>query len=354
MCPGTGCCDQAQPGDSPCDLCANARCPAGQTCDPSTGDCRTPKPAALTVANHCPNDVVLRYVSSDPGLPGLTRLPSRTQVAAQIPVPSRNGRVYFYPAAGANTSDNGESSYGWWEFNNTTEGVLGGNISYVDHIAVPYSYRLSGGNCAANDKAVCATPLAALDIAGECPPDLLTTASSGEKMCLAPRTYCTRLPNGGEGSGDPRCDSSVPGIAQDLMNQLKRCCAAGKCTRAQCGPKVRPIDIWGCEGPFANDSPRCSMLQRGLFAPGSGRTFEEADDSYLAHGCSGANAGLYECQSANYYEHEPYNDYCKWVHSAGGCPGNYCQPYDDQDGLGGYHACRPTEVRIDLCEGDAA
>jgi hypothetical protein len=373
VCPATNCCDEAQPFDSPCDRCEGVVCPPGQECDSASGKCEEPQAVGVEIHNHCPNkDMVVRYAALRGGpLPGLAKLPAGGQVSGKIPTPSVSGRIYFYPDnAQIDTKDTGETAYSWLEYNNDEAGLFGSNLTYVDHIALPMSYRLSGGDCTGADGLGCTTPLATLDIEGRCPPGLLTTSPSGVAMCLSPRTYCDGLPNFGVGSGDPRCDSAVPGVAADLMAQLHACCEAGVCEGAECafappppptagaggaaaGPAaVRPHDIWACEGPFKDDSPRCAMFQRGLFAPGTGKKFADIDQAYLAEGCKASNLGLYECEPGNFYSCAPYNDYCKWLQGAEGCPGIYCQPYDDQGGQGGFRSCHAKSLRIDLCAGD--
>jgi hypothetical protein len=86
--------------------------------------------------------------------------------------------------------------------------------------------------------------------------------------------------------------------------------------------------------------------------PGCGHDAGDLDATYLSTGCTAGGGDLWECNPGNYYRCAPYNDYCKWIHSPSGCPGNYCQPYDDAAAQGGYRACKATGAEVTLCAGD--
>jgi hypothetical protein len=349
----TGQCSSASP-------CAGKTCPVpGQICDGATGACFDPRaPKAVTVRNFCGRDMILRYTAQQPWPVPTQRLPSGGTVTATMPCPSVSGRIYFYPdVPAADLTDNGETSFAWLEYNNDQNGVLGANLTYVDHIALPYSYRLVGGDCGSGAEAYCRTKVADLDLVANCPPGLLHTSASGVQSCLAPRTYCDNPAYSGEPQWKLRCDARGGGVGQQLMSQVAACCAAGKCSGWMCDPasNVEPHHVWACEGGphgFDTDSPRCALFNRGLFAPGT-KPFSEADDAYFTQGCVDATSGLYECKLGSYYTNAPYNDYSAWLQSPKGCPGLYTFPYDDQGSLGGYHACRATGIIVTLCEGDA-
>jgi hypothetical protein len=348
-CPSGQACDPATGQCASTNPCAGKTCPSGQVCDPTTGQCVSSTMKTITVKNIWPMDVYAIVTAPNKAPLGPQLIKTGGSVNFQIPVNTPSGRLGFYPTSFTSPPADSNSWYTWWEFS---------NLTYVDTISQQLGYQLIGGDCKATDSAAC-IPTEDFNLQAWCPSDLLfKNTATNEQLCMSPRTYCGGRPPPNFVQVNPTPDSSnwcstTTGVGAQIWSQVQACCAAGKCSGDLCDPaKTTMFDIWGCAGPLATDSPRCAAFNRGLFTPGSGKTWADANPAYLNGGCQPGIENTYECNAANYYQKPPYNTYSKGVHGPNGCPGNYSFAFDDVGSSeSGSHNCVGTGAMITLYRG---
>ena len=342
--------------------CAGVSCANQTYCEPVSGKCvALSAPKTIMIRNRWPFAIKV-YAARPDGPKGqqIVEFLKPTPVAAgedivfTIPINSPSIRVGFLPI---NITDanahNSNYWYSWWEATIGGDGKIWSNLSYVDSVSVQLKYEMIGGYCTASDQAACVPPSGTFNVSKFCPEALQYMSENGFLSCMSPRTFCDP-PYKTKPGWNSWCHPTAGGPGQSIMAELRKCCAAGSCTAAQCAGNTTPQNIWACSGPFAEDSPRCAMLNRGLFTEGTGKTYKDANPTYLAKGCvAEIEKTAYECQEENFYKHPPFNNYCDGIHNSPyGCPGNYCFAFDDQGAKSsGSHACRGTSTIIALYNG---
>ncbi|HEV3031571.1 MAG TPA: beta-1,3-glucanase family protein [Polyangia bacterium] len=173
------------------------------------------------------------------------------------------------------------------------------NITYVDWAALPVE-MLAFGTGTDCKNVGCYVKQA--DLVSTCPANLL----SG-KQCISAYGFCANNGN------------AANSLCHALDGQFAKCAAAG------C-PMATTTQVYGCNGPYGNESRWCAALNRG-------RPMNPDDP----------DASLY-------YSSPPYNVYAKWVHDT--CPGIYAFPYDDygKSNQSSFHDCTGgTQLNITFC-----
>jgi len=220
------------------------------------------------------------------------------------------GRLYAYyqePTSKQDTKRLVSDYNGFVEMTVDKDGATGQyaqnyNISYVDYAALPVLMKATGDQCAVTK---CGATFADWQQKlGECPTELRYQAS-GLGTCIASYVYCVTP------DGTNTYDTTKP-----------------YCTKMQQAHGAPGTSVYG--GLFPDHPATDVAFWDGVAAWNRGTTPGDAVD-------------------ADYYVHEPYNDFARWIHKDLGCSNVYAFSTDDHQDKAGFVRCVSPELDVTWC-----